>query len=246
MLWALGGLALIGIILAIMFRFRWTAPENVPTTPGQRLLAHSRDRNDYRLFVGVPLAKPTAWSEVVRMDDFLATLRNAPAVKLPEITAFFVTYPSGVLVDYVCPNSLPVPKSARLPDKSEVPDRDELTAADLKAGQSLVRVTFGKSTSKPGTNDHYSTTLTNGSQKRVRVLKFGGYRKSGKVFALSTIYNRFFTAEEFKEWYGQRNDWIDPGESVTDPNNYGRPPMLWAYYCEVEGSEKFLTGGILD
>ena len=33
---------------------------------------------------------------------------------------------------------------------------------------------------------------------------------------------------------------------MTDPNNYGSPPVMWAYYCEVEGGKKLLTGGIIE
>jgi hypothetical protein len=241
-----GGLALAGISVAIILRSRGTSPREAPDTLGQRLLAHSRDRGDYRLFVGVPTANPTAWVEVARIEESSVTLRDTRVLDLSEVTAYIVAYPSGTLVDYRCPNDLPVPEWVRFPEKSAVPDRDELMAADLKEGLSVVRVTFGRSRSEPASRHHYSTTLRNLSEKRVRILKFGGYTKVGKVFALNTISQRFFTAEDFKEWYGQRGDWLDPGESVTDPNNYGSPPVLWAYYCETEGGGKFVTGGIIE
>ncbi len=213
---------------------------------GQRLLAHSRDRDDYRLFVGLPPANPTAWAEVARIDDSSVSLRDSRVLDLSEVTAYFVAYPSGALADYQSPNELPVPEWVRFPDDSAPPDRDRLAATDLKEGESLVRVAFGKSTSEPSSRDHYSTTLSNLSGKRVRVLKFAGYTKSGNGFSLNTITSRFFTAEDFKEWYGQKGEWIEPGQSVTDPNNYGSPPVLWAYYCEAEGGKKFLTGGIIE
>jgi hypothetical protein len=241
-----GGLALIGIIVAIAFRSRPASLQAAPGTLGQRLLAHSRDRNDYRLFVGVPPATPIAWVEVVRIDDSSATLRDSQALELSEVTAYFVAYPSGALVDYQCPNKLPVPAWVKYPENSGPIDREILTAADLKEGLSLVRVQFGKSTSQPRSRHHYSTTLTNVSGRRVRVLKFGGYTKAGSSFSLNTITSRFFTAEDFKEWYGQKGEWIDPGQSVTDPNNYGSPPVLWAYYCEAEGGKRFLTGGVIE
>lgn len=241
----IGGLALIGIVVAVVLRSR------VPPTPGElgtlgrRLLAHSRDREDYRLFVGVPPVNPTSWAEVTRIDNSSVILRDSQVLDLDEVTAYFVAYPGGSLADYQCPNELPVPEWVRFPDDSGPPDRDRLTAADLKEGRSLLRVEFGKSTSNPGSRDHYSTTLTNVSGRRVRVLKFAGYTKDGNGFYLNTITSRFFTAEDFKEWYGQRGEWIDPGQSLTDPNNYGSPPVLWAYYCQAEGGNAFLTGGII-
>jgi hypothetical protein len=222
----IGGAALTGVIVAIMLRSRGTFPPGAPDTLGRRLLAHARDRSDYRLFVGVPSADPTAWAEVTRIEGNSVALRDSRVLSLSEVTAYFVAYPSGALVDYRFPNEIPLPAWVTFPEKAAVPDRDELTAADLKEGQSLVGVRFGKSTSEPGSRNHYSTTLTNVSGKRVRVLKFGGYTNVGKSFALNTISRQFFTAEDFKEWYGQRGDWMEPGQSVTDPNNYGSPPFL--------------------
>jgi len=243
---AVGGLALVGIIVAVVLRSRVPPAERTPSTLGQRLLAHSRDRDDYRLLVGVPPANPTAWVEVTRIDESSVTLRDGQVLRLGAVTAYFVAYPSGALVDYQCPNELPLPGWLKFPDQVGPADQDLLTAADLERGQSLVRVEFGASTSEPGSRHHYSTKLTNVSGKRVRVLKFGGYTKAGKGYSLNTITSRFFTAEDFKEWYGQKRDWIEPGQSVTDPNNYGSPPGLWAYYCEAEDGKKFLTGGIIE
>jgi hypothetical protein len=184
--------------------------------------------------------------EVARIDDSSVSLRDSQLLDLSEVTAYFVAYPSGALADYRCPNELPVPEWVRFPDDSGPPDRDRLTATDLKEGESHVRVEFGTSTSEPRSRHHYSTTLTNVSGKRVRVLKFAGYTKAGNAFFLNTITSRFFTAEDFKEWYGQKGEWIEPGQSVSDPNNYGSPPVLWAYYCEAEDGRKFLTGGIIE
>jgi hypothetical protein len=241
-----GGLVLAGIIAAVALRSRPTSSHGTPEKLGQRLLAHARNRNDYRLFVGVPPADPAAWAEVARIDDSSVTLRNSEVVYLRDVTAYFVVYPRGSLVEYQCEHDLPVPEWVTFLEDTGPPDSDRLTDADLQEGRLLVRVDFGKSTSEPHSRHHYSTTLTNVSRKRVRVLKFGGYAKAGSGFFLNTVTSRFFTAEDFKEWYGQKGDWIEPGQSVTDPNNYGSPPCLWAYYCEAEDGEKFLSGGTLE
>ena len=78
------------------------------------------------------------------------------------------------------------------------------------------------------------------------MLKFGGYTKHGGEFFLHTITNRFFSAMTFMEWYGQMNDWLEPGESVVDSSNYGAPPVLWAYYCETQSGRQFVAGGIIE
>ena len=240
------GLGLRRGTVAVLARFRESTSQDASGTLAHRLLAHSRDRNDYRMFVGVPPANPTAWTEVARIDDLSVTLSNFQVIDLRAVTAYFVAYPSGTLVDYQSSNELSVPDWVKFLKNMRPADRERLTAADLTAGQSQVRVEFGKSTSEPNSRHHYSTTLTNASGNRVRVLKFAGYTKTGNEFYLNTITSQFFTANDFKGWYSQKGEWIEPGESVTDPNNYGSPNALWAYYCEAEGGKKFLTGGIID
>ncbi len=51
----------------------------------------------------------------------------------------------------------------------------------------------------------------------------------------------FYSAGEFREWYSMGDrEWIAPGESVTDTNNYGARPVLWAYWLETDNGEEFL------
>lgn len=239
---ALGLLIVIGVVIALVLRSR----SNNAATPGQRLLAHSRDRSDYRMFVGMPANQPTSWAEVSRIDASSVTLPDSNLIKLADITAYFVTYPSGTLADREGPASLELPAWISGLHPADQPEDDELSLADLTAGQSIVYVSYGRSTAQPTSRNYYSTTLKNVSDRRVRVLKFAGYSRSGSTFKLNTVSRQFFSAIEFKEWYGQTSDWIGPGESVTDPNNYGGPPMLWAYYCESEGGGQFVTGGVLE
>src|SRR5688500_17195623 len=99
------GLALIGLVVAVLIRPQRPAPDS----PGQRLLAHARDRSDYRIFVGVPPTDPTTWAEVSRVNESSVTLRDSRAVELTEVTAYLVVYPGGTLVDHRGPATLPVP-----------------------------------------------------------------------------------------------------------------------------------------
>jgi hypothetical protein len=239
-----GGLAtaILAIVVITVLRRR-----RIPQRPaGERLLAHARDRSDYRMCVGIPPAAPTRWIEVVEVEQSTVRCWTAETIPLQEITAFFVTYPRGTLVEYHCPRAIPVPDWVHVEGPSGPPDQDRLTPHDLEEGRALVRVEFGRSTREPSSRRHYSTTLTNISGERIRVLKFGGYTKHGGEFFLHTITNRFFSAMTFMEWYGQKNDWLEPGESVVDSNNYGDPPMLWAYYCETQSGRQFVAGGIIE
>jgi hypothetical protein len=242
----LAGFVIFGLLLVVILRSRQNTSRTTEDSPGRRLLAHSRDREDYRLFVGMPPTTPGEWVEVAEIRESSVTLRNNQVLDLKEVTAYFVTLPSGGPVDIRNPTKLPLPNWVKFPVQATTPEQDELTQEDLKEGRSLVRVAFGKSTSHPNSSDHYSTTLTNLSAMRVRVLKFGGYAKSGRVYSLNTITRQFFSAEDFRDWYGQDGEWIEPGQSATDPNNYGSPPVLWAYYCEAENGQQFVTGGVIE
>jgi hypothetical protein len=64
---------------------------------------------------------------------------------------------------------------------------------------------------------------------------------------LSAVTGTFYSGCEFCEWYGLGDrEWLGPGESACDPNNYGGPPMLWACYCQAEDGKEFVAGGVLE
>jgi hypothetical protein len=236
------GLAAVGGTIALVIRSRGAASDS----PGQRLLAHARERSDYRICVGVPLNNPSSWAEVAHVTESACILRDGEEVKAADIRAYVIAYPSGALLDHRGPTRLPLPSWVGGLEPANVREQDKLTPADLKQGQAFVRVVFGRSTAQPASREHYSTTLTNVSDRRVRVLKFAGYSKSGSAYVLNTVTGRFFSPQEFREWYNQSGNWIEQGQSVTDPNNYGSPPVLWAYYIEAEGGGEYLTGGIIE
>ena len=92
-----------------------------------------------------------------------------------------------------------------------------------------------------------STTLTNVSGQRLRVLRFAGYVRTPLGWILHTVTGGFFSADEFREWYGLgEGEWIEADGSARDPNNYGGPPVLWAYYCLAEDGTEFVAGGVLE
>ena len=63
-----------------------------------------------------PMANPTAWAEVNRIDDSSVTLRDSQVLDLPEVTAYFVAYPGGSLGRLRVPhNKLPLPELGEVP-----------------------------------------------------------------------------------------------------------------------------------
>jgi hypothetical protein len=216
-----------------------TSSDRQPGVYCQEALARlTSQQRDYLIYVGVPLARPKQWVRALVSDD--ALLINGQVTAPEEAKAFVVAYQNGQVVDfYLCGLGLPEGLSY-LERPGGPPDSDRLTDADLIAGRQLVHVSYGE-----GRKPHYSTTVVNVSPYRLQVSKFAAYRPTSGGYKLSTVTGRFFSAGDFKEWYGQAGEWLEPGASATDPNNYGSPPVLWAYYCETEDGKQFVAGEVL-
>ena len=211
-----------------------------------RLLTYFDEERDLQFFVGVPLESPTLWTRVVKLENGLLVTEDGQRLPVEDARRFVVAYPNGELLDRIgSTTSLP----GRVHGRNEAgePESDTLTRADLAEGNRFIRVTYDPSKRKPKDPSCYSTTLTNISDQRVRVTKFGGYHRQEAQWVLSTVSGGFFTAGQFRAWYGMGDrDWLEPGQAASDPDNYGSRPVLWAYYCETESGHKFIAGGILE
>jgi len=217
-----------------------------PNSCGGRLLTHARDRSDYRLFVGVPMATPIHWTNVRDISENGVVTATGEFLPLSQITAFIVAYSNGQMMDAELSGLQPPPGITGLQPSSD-PDSDVLTLDDLEPGRRFIEVTYGRSIRTPHSPHDYSTTLRNISGKRVRVLRFGAYRWIGAKGMLSTATGKFYSADEFRNWYGLGNqEWILPGTEAMDANNRGTPPTLWAYYCEADDGEQFIAGRVIE
>ena len=197
--------------------------------------------NDYRIFVGTPLARPNRWSRVLALKTDALADSNLQDYPLKDIRSWVVAYTgTGEIVDaenlfVPLPEGVNNIKSQKLP----VPI---FTDADLRFGRSLVRIQFGKSRTHSENPAYYSTSLTNISNYKLRCHSFGNYRTANGGFVPSTVTGTLFSASQFEAWYGvRRGGWIEPGETVCDPSNYGRGGV-WVYHCETDQGTKFHTG----
>jgi hypothetical protein len=217
-----------------------------PNSPGGRLTVLADQRLDYQILIGVPPERPTSWAVASRVAAGTVTMEGRGVVPLAAVTAFVVAYPNGQVVDCELAGLRgPAGMTGLSPGRNR--DNDLLLPADLDEGKEHVAVKHGKSGRRPGTRGHYSTTLTNLSGRRIRVLRFAGYARTAQGWRLHTVTGAMYSAREFREWYGLgQKEWLGPGESATDPNNYGGPPMLWAYYCLAEDGTEFVAGGLLE
>ncbi len=214
-------------------------------TTGVRLAKLLKQRNDYIVWIGVPLNNPTRWQLAVAKGEHVIVDRKN--VSLNDIKAFIVTYPSGVVVDQVFVSTISsLPPGVRGMDIQKGQQHDVLTDKDIHSGNQYVQVTFGPSTNKPDDPDCYSTSLRNISKHRLKIQKFGGYNvETSGTYSLNNIARRYYSEKEFKEWYGQQTDWLEPGAIATDHNNYGGRPVLWAYYCQTDDGKTFIAGSVL-
>lgn len=203
-------------------------------------------RADYQILIGVPLADPKDWAAATPKGQDDLEVEGFGILHVTEVRAFAVAYPNGQLVDSeLCGLLWPKNLSGLRPASRAV--SDVLHPDELKPGSDYILVSYGPSTTRPRERSYYTTTLKNISAERVRILRFAGYRQTGDSWSLSTVTKRFYSADEFREWYGLGpNEWIEPGQTVGDPNNYGTPPVLWAYYCETASGKHFVTGGVLE
>lgn len=79
------------------------------------------------------------------------------------------------------------------------------------------------------------------------MLRFGGYSPQEDGWVLNNATGAFYTSDEFANWYGLCDaEWIVPGQTVIDRNNYGGRPTLWAYHCEFDDGTKFVAGQVLE
>ena len=149
-------------------------------------------QNDYRIFVGVPLVKPTRWDEVFAIEADALAGKDLRTYRVAEVRSWIVTY-SGTdeIVDgenlfAPLPDGISTILSSALP----VP---QFLDADLKFGRAMVEIQFGKSSTHPENPVYYSTSFTNLTKHKIRCNSFGAYRKTMNGFKLFTVTNTLFS-----------------------------------------------------
>jgi hypothetical protein len=216
------------------------------SSPAGRLSRLIVQRPDYQIFVGVPFETPREWALATRQGEDSIQVPGYGTLRISGVRAFAVAYASGQLLDAEqC--GLPLPKGLSGLSSASLTDSDVLRLDDLESGRAYVQMVYGPCATRPRDRNYYATTLTNISTERIRVHRFAGYRKCREGWKLFTVTGQFYSADEFREWYGLGSSvWIEPGQAVTDPNNYGSPPVLWAFYCESAFGKQFVAGTVLE
>jgi hypothetical protein len=114
-----------------------------------------------------------------------------------------------------------------------------LERSDLKLGKSWLKIEHclnSDARDKP----YYATKITNRSTQRIRIDRFGSYIKIGRTLVLHTITGGFFGRQQFQEWYGLGDsEWIEPGQTVIDPNNHSQLGVYWGYSFTTANGAQF-------
>ncbi len=118
-----------------------------------------------------------------------------------------------------------------------------LTLADLRVGKNFLDITHtvdANDRQKP----YYATNITNRSTEKIRIDKFGTYTLNDDILVLHTMTGGFFSDQQFQELYDLSDGWIEPGKTVTDPNNHSKVGVYWTYFCTTEGGQEFIAGSV--
>ncbi len=225
-------------------------------TPAQERLQEFVRRSDTKVFVRDTMDGTPKWSQVTQVnEDRFVQLLSPPhqhyTVSRPliQIDCFYVCSPSGQLLHTEWINksewdTLPPDILRQL--KSKLAADTSLTLSQLARGKQFIEITYGASNKKAEDRHYYATTLKNISAHKIQITRFGGFKPQGAAWQLASVTGDFYTAAEFKDWYGQKSDWLLPGETACDTANWGSVPVLWAYYGHTEAGESFVAGSVLE
>lgn len=93
----------------------------------------------------------------------------------------------------------------------------------------------------------YCTRVRNTGNTPLRIRRFAAFvcEEPGGEYLLSTITNDWFTAEQFIYWFNQQSSWIQPGQEVCDPDNYGFGSGYWVFDVEFSSGESVFVKSVL-
>jgi hypothetical protein len=209
----------------------------IPSKGTSKLKNYLCSQRNYIFFIGSPAKSPCSWQKVTGFDNDLISY-GEETTQLTDVKSYIVAYPNGEIVDG---NNIfePLPEGINY-IKESFTNSQEILSLQLDDGKQFVEISHGHSETHSDPR-YYSTTIKNIFNEKIRVIKFGGFNKKGKRYILSNVSGEFYSAEQFINWYNASTDgWILPGESVSDPSNYGHG--YWVFFCETETGKQFIAG----
>lgn len=122
-----------------------------------------------------------------------------------------------------------------------IPERFWADQELVTRGAKHLAIVHTEKTTTEDDADYYATSLTNISDKAVRVRKYAGFVQSDDGYRLNTTTGEWFSARDFmRDYRTQPSGWISPGETVADGSNFGYAVNgFWVFWCENEDGEYF-------
>lgn len=193
----------------------------------------------YNYYIKKP--KLSAWYKVVGLENEQVILEDS-RFPLKKISALVVSYASGELLDQSGKGSDFLPKGVEELRESDMVGDESIEFDELDQGGTVLEVKMLSNRKHPR-KEHYITEITNNSEQAIKVTKFSGYILNKKSQAFEKHYDSFYTQEQFNEWFNVQNEgWIEPGETVREPNNYGSGDAYWVYFCKNREGKSFIVG----
>ncbi len=160
-----------------------------------------------------------------------------------QAKAGIVTYPSGeVLCQFGSYRSMP--DGAFFMNGPTYQDQHPTFHRKyVRNGAKGIQVRHGPSRSQQGDpRNQYSTTLTNLYHLPLRVIKFAPLQKTLLSYA-EFPGQGYYSPTQFREWFRvpDAEGWIQPMESVCDPDNYGQGNGIWGYFLMDPEANLFIA-----
>lgn len=167
-------------------------------------------------------------SMIHSLEEYIVTYRNG---NIAHETQEFNNYPDEITF---------------MQDEKE--NREVFTKAELTEGNSWFKINYSKSPIYPEDKNYYKSTITNRSNQKIQVLKFGGFEEiASDKYQLNTITGDFFSSSDFNNWYMDSPGlWIESHEIISDPINYGGKKSFWAYQVKTESGDVLWFGNNAD
>jgi hypothetical protein len=160
-----------------------------------------------------------------------------------EILASIILYSDGQIIDGHHEFE-PLPKGAYFIEERADIDRTRLPKfKDMVSEIKNVEITHSSTPFNSYDSGLYATRIKNKGSVAFKVNRFSSYTKQ-RWNVLKTrpehanIINGWFNDNDFRMWYGQNSEWINPQETFCDYRNYG-DHCFWLYEIQTKDGQVF-------
>lgn len=242
---AVGLCAILACVLIVGLFLGWFSDARHyrdPSAAPAKLREYAGRSRDYVFYIGVPCSQPARWVRVQAFEGSDLACDGGERYPLQEVRSCIIAYPNGEILNATRAFG-PLPEGLQFEELTTLPFEDGVDKAALARGLGYLSVVHGAKRLGAGGKAIFSTSLTNVSCERVRVLRFAFRGRRDGQQPPDKVSGKYFTAEQFATWYGvDETGWIQPGQTVSDPDNWVPMGGLWVYVCESESGEQFVTG----